>query len=349
MTHRLASDLGSGRRATCVVSDVAAVVFAMVAVAFVVGAATPLYAQPPSGQSTMQPSPTQVPAPQWQTAAGGKMEFSVASVKPDSAAMSQETVYSNFPLGPGDYYTPNGGLFRATDFPLLAYIAFAYKLTSNDAKTFFDQLPKWVTSDRYDIEARADGNPTKDQMRLMMQSLLADRFKLAVHYEAKQVPVFALILDKPGKTGPKLQIHPSDAECTTVPPGQPAPGSAPAAPDTIAGGLPATCGGIQGLQSSVPGRFRLGARNVTLGLIANTMTGIGNLDRPVLDQTGLSGTFDFTIEFTPEVPAGANFQPDESGPTFLEALKDQLGLKLDAKTGAVNVIVLDHIEEPSPN
>jgi hypothetical protein len=171
MTHRLASDLGSGRRATFVVIGIAAVVFAMVAVAFVVGAATPLYAQPPSGQSTMQPSPTQVPAPQWQTAAGGKMEFSVASVKPDSAAMSQDTVYSNFPLGPGDYYTPNGGLFRATDFPLLAYIAFAYKLTSNDAKTFFDQLPKWVTSDRYDIEARADGNPTKDQMRLMGSSI----------------------------------------------------------------------------------------------------------------------------------------------------------------------------------
>jgi uncharacterized protein (TIGR03435 family) len=349
MTQRLARNLGFDRNATFVVVGIAVVVFAMVGAAFIVGAAKPLHAQSPAGQPTSQPSPTQMPMPQWQTAAGGKKEFSVASVKPDSAAMSQDTVYSNFPLGPGDYYTPNGGLFRATDFPLFVYIAFAYKLTSNDSKALLDQLPKWVTSDRYDIEARGDGNPTKDQMRLMMQSLLADRFKLAVHYEAKQLPVFALVLDKPGKTGPQLQIHPSDAQCTTVPPGQPAPGSAPAAPDTIAGGLPATCGGIQGLQSSAPGRFRLGARNVTLGLIANTMTGIGNLDRPVLDQTGLSGTFDFTIEFTPEVPAGANFQPDESGPTFLEALKDQLGLKLDSKTGTVNVIVLDHIEEASPN
>jgi uncharacterized protein (TIGR03435 family) len=278
----------------------------------------------------------------WEKAAGGKMEFSVASVKPDSAAMSQDTVHANVSMGPGDYYNPTGGLFRATDFPLFTYIAFAYKLSSNDGKTLSDQLPKWATSDRYDIEARGPANATKDQMRLMMQSLLADRFKFALHYEPKQLPVFAMVLDKPGKTGPQLLIHPKDAPCSTVYPGS-------AAPDTIADGLPVTCGGIQPLQPSVPGRLRFGARNVTMALIANTMMGMGNLDRPVLDQTGLSGTIDFTIEYTPEVPAGADFQPDESGPTFLEALKDQLGLKLDSKTGTVNVIVLDHIEEPSPN
>ena len=62
------------------------------------------------------------------------------------------------------------------------------------------QLPKWAITDRFDIQGRAQGNPTKDQMRLMMQSLLADRFRLAVHYETRQVPVFALIVDQPGKT-----------------------------------------------------------------------------------------------------------------------------------------------------
>lgn len=290
----------------------------------------------------------QSPNTDWEKASGGKMAFSIASVKPDSADMSQQTVHANVSMGPGDYYNPTGGLFSATDFPLFTYIAFAYKLTTNDGKALSDQLPKWATTDRYDIEVRADGEPTKDQMRLMMQSLLADRFKLAIHYEAKQTPVFAMVLDKPGKTGPQLSMHPKDAACSTVYGGATAPGSF-AGPDTLANGLPATCGGIQRLQPRAPGRIRFGARNVSLLLLANTLTGMGNLDRPVVDQTGLSGTVDFTIEYTPEVPTGADFKPDESGPTFLEALKDQLGLKLDSKTGTVDVIVLDHMEQLTPN
>jgi len=72
-----------------------------------------------------------------------------------------------------------------------------------------------------------------------------------------------------------------------------------------------------------------------------------------LDKTGLSGTFDFTLEFTPQIngplPPGANFQPDPTGPTFLQALKEQLGLQLDSKTGLVDVIVVDHVDHPSEN
>ena len=72
-----------------------------------------------------------------------------------------------------------------------------------------------------------------------------------------------------------------------------------------------------------------------------------------MDKTGLSGTFDFTLEFTPQInaplPPGVNFQPDPTGPTFLEALKEQLGLKLDSKTGSVEVIVVDHVDHPSVN
>jgi len=77
------------------------------------------------------------------------------------------------------------------------------------------------------------------------------------------------------------------------------------------------------------------------------------VDRPVLDKTGLVGKFDFIMEFTPQfngpLPPGSNFQPDESGPTFLEALKEQLGLKLDPQKGPVDVIVVDHVEIPSEN
>lgn len=284
----------------------------------------------------------QSPNTDWEEAAGEKMAFSVASVKPDTADMSPETVHANVSMGPGDYYNPTGGLFRTTDFPLDTYIGFAYKLNSNDFKALDDQLPKWATNARYDIEARADGSPSKDQMRLMMQALLADRFKLAVHWEPKQIPVYAIVLDKPGKTGPQLSAHPKDAACSTVMP-------SPGAPDTLANGLPATCGGIQMLTPSAKDRIRYGARNVTIGLLANSLSGLANLDRPMLDETGLSGTFDFAIEFTQEGVEGPDPQPDQSGPTFIEALKDQLGLKLDSKTGTVNVLVLDHIEQPTPN
>jgi uncharacterized protein (TIGR03435 family) len=108
------------------------------------------------------------------------------------------------------------------------------------------------------------------------------------------------------------------------------------------------------MTASASGRVRIGARNVTMGLIATTLSAMPDGPaRPVLDQTGLSGTFDFTLEWTPQLnvpePPGSTFQTDESGPTFLEALKEQLGLKLESTTGPVNVLVIDHVEEPSPN
>ncbi len=77
------------------------------------------------------------------------------------------------------------------------------------------------------------------------------------------------------------------------------------------------------------------------------------IDRPVLDKTGLEGTYDFVIEFTPQFnrpqPPGATFQPDPNGPTFQEALKQQLGLKLESQTGPTEAFVLDHVEQPSEN
>jgi uncharacterized protein (TIGR03435 family) len=290
------------------------------------------------------------PAPQWQIDAGGKMEFDVASVKQDTTPFGPQTVNSNIPLGPQDMYSPTGGLLSSTNFPLLQYMVFAYKLTPSQVQSLLSQLPKWATTNRYDIQARAAGNPTKDQFRLMMQALLAYRFKLAIHYEIKQQPVFALVLDKPGKLGPKIQPHPADSPCSTAPP---APGTAPAAPPTVAGGFPEGCGALAGWL--VSGRIRLGARNVPMEMIATSLTNpqVLGVDRPVIDKTGLVGKYDFVVEFTPQIngplPPGVNFQPDESGPTFLEALKEQLGLKLDSQTGPVPVIVIDHVEPPSEN
>ena len=94
---------------------------------------------------------------------------------------------------------------------------------------------------------------------------------------------------------------------------------------------------------------------MTMAQIAGALPiiSIGTLDRPVVDQTGLTGTFDLRIEFTPPAnrpqSPGSTFQPDDAGPTFLEVLKEQLGLKLVPQTGPVDVLVIDHVEEPSEN
>ena len=124
----------------------AATAAAIIAFALMVIPFTPLGAQSTPGQAPA----TQPATPQWQIDAGGKMAFDVASVKPND---SDARAYSNFPLGPGDVYSSNGGLFSATNFPLVNYIFFAYKVTSNQEESLRSQLPKWVLSERFDIEA----------------------------------------------------------------------------------------------------------------------------------------------------------------------------------------------------
>ncbi len=125
--------------------------------------------------------------------AGGKAKFEVASIKQDLVPRGPGTVNSNIALGAQDLFTPTGGLFSAQNVFVYQYMVFAYKLTQSQVDNVKSQLPKWANTDRYDIEARGAGDPTKDQYRLMMQSLLADRFKLAVHWEQRPVPVFAFV------------------------------------------------------------------------------------------------------------------------------------------------------------
>ncbi len=291
---------------------------------------------------------SQPQAPDWQTAAGGRMAFDAASVRKNTTAPARARS-SDFPLGPGDIYVPNGGRFRAMNYPLVAYIEFAFKIADGQEQLLLPQLPKWVTTDRFDIEASVQGNPTKDQMRLMMQSLLADRFKLTVHYETRQVPVYALLMETPGKLGPLLQQHADDSPCPTTPWVPSPPPTAP--PQTLDTRFPGPCGGFLGMPPSVPGRMRVGARNVTMELIASSMTGTElGVDRPVLDRTGLTGRFDVAIEFTPKVEgrsaSGSNSRADSIGPMFLQALKEQLGLKLELQMGAMDVLAVDYVEPP---
>ena len=147
----------------------------------------------------------------WQAAAGGKMAFEVASVKADSGPFRPP----NFPLDNGNAFAP-GGRFSA-DFGVVAYVQFAYKVRISrqqlDAMTARGHLPKWIENDRFAIEAKAAGSASKDQMRLMMQSLLAERFHLAVHYETQETAVMALRMVKAGKMGPNLRPHSEDPPC----------------------------------------------------------------------------------------------------------------------------------------
>jgi uncharacterized protein (TIGR03435 family) len=195
---------------------------------------------------------------QSQTSTAPRMEFDVASVKQNKSDAGPVT---NFPPGPEDAYTANGGLFSASGVTLYQYIVLAYDFTIYDYQLLKSRMPQWVFTDRFDIQARASGNPTKAQMRLMMQSLLADRFKLAIHFETHEVPVFALVPAKPGNTGPQLHPHSDEPPRSTASP----------------------CGRLYS-PPNPPGQFKIGARNVTMGFIANVLA-TSELGRPVLERS----------------------------------------------------------------
>ncbi len=151
----------------------------------------------------------------------------------------------------------------------------------------------------FGIEARAAGNPATDQMRLMMQSLLADRFKLRVHFETREGSVFALTLATPGQTGPKLRPHADGPAC----PDSfefPTSNQPPNANDVF----PPVCGWTQ--MSGTANSTLLGARDMNMESIAeeaihNFGSLAGEIDKPLVDKTGLKGRYDFTLE----LPAGS--------------------------------------------
>ncbi len=326
-----------------------------------------------------QTSPSEVSL----SGAGDKLAFDVASVRENKSGGNS---FSNFELdGNGNVYwvmnqddktVPEGSLFRATNQPLMRYIIFAYKLNGTEELALRGaqfkvwaglgmDVPAWVIDTHYDIEARAPGGATKDQMRLMMQSLLAERFKLAVHKETRQAAVFAMALEKPGTTGPQLRAHPASDTCaTTVFPdaaGAGADAEKNGAQKNAAGTsssqtLPIPCGMIARLPPSAPGRHRIGGRNVTLAMMAESLpaqTGLVTFPRPVVDRTGLSGTFDFSLEWTQAVSndmtLGPNAPGEEPGPSIAQAMKQQLGLKLESTKGPVEILVIDHVEQPGEN
>jgi uncharacterized protein (TIGR03435 family) len=303
----------------------------------------------------------------WEQAAGGKQQFEVASVREDKTGGQS---YSNINLSgvsnayrvmnKSDLAAKDGSLLAAKNQSLMRYIIFAYRLSGTQELALrFDfyaglglHVPEWVSDDRFDIEARAPGPATIDQMRLMMESLLEERFKLQAHWETRQSPVFALVEDKPGKLGPQLEPHRASDDCATTT--LPEEGEKAAVPKQLPipslSSLPIPCGWIAHLPASELGAHRFGGRNVTLAMLAESMptqTGLVTLPRPVIDETELKGGFDFWMEWTPEDTSEVDNH--ESGGTFREALKNQLGLKLVPAKGSVEVLVIDHVEKPAEN
>jgi len=302
------------------------------------------------------------------------LAFDVASVRPSRPGSPQGTnvpldsgyVYGS--ISPDDARSAAGGHLIVTHQALWRYIAFAYKLSATQEMalrfSFYSGVPKsgapfWATGsfdaspEFFDISARAPADTSIDQMRLMMQTLLADRFHLVLHSVTADAPVFALVLAKPGVTGPHLQPHPPTDSCAAPAapdqsaPDQPAP--RPSTSPSIVGDLPPACGVIAHVPSSAPG-MHFGGRAVALSLLATTMptmTGLAAIPRPVIDQTGLSGLYDFTLTWVHD-PSGDDAIADNIA-NFREALKAQLGVELKPSHAPMSFLIVDHVERPSEN
>ena len=206
--------------------------------------------------------------------------------------------------------------------------------------------PAWTSSDRYNIEAKSDDSSAdmlrklsddeqETQARLMLQSMLADRFKLALHHEMKELPVYVLVV---AKNGPKFHES-ADTPDAPAPSGPPAPNE-PQRRHT--------------LRMNGPGNVSAIAQN--LDIFADVLS--HQLGRPVLNKTGLKGDYDFTLKWTPDegraqMPGGppgeATPSADANGPSIFTALQEQLGLKLELQKGPMDTIVIDHVDRPSEN
>jgi uncharacterized protein (TIGR03435 family) len=279
-------------------------------------------------------APIQAPARQ-PLKAKERRSFDVASIKPNKTGSGRHSLSLDMP----------GGRVRAINVSLAGFMTAAYQVPASRILG----APAWFDSEEFDIEATSEGNPTEDQNRLRLQSLLTDRFKLAMHHETRQLPLYALVLAKPGKLGP--QLHLDDEKCGPSPAAplsaSPAAGSSSSTPSSI------NCGDTSGSMTS--GRVRVLGRAVTVSELVMTLAGSPsnpNVDRPIVDRTGLTAAIDFTLEFAPLQLTFLSSQPgtDASAlPSIFTALQEQLGLKLEAQTGPVDVLVIDHVEEPSPN
>jgi uncharacterized protein (TIGR03435 family) len=257
-------------------------------------------------------------------------KFAVASIKRDA---STEPLSMAAPMGVG--FRP-GGRLVAHNAPVTMLIQRAYGLQSWQIVGG----PDWISREGYDIEARPESTTDQKQMWLMLQTLLADRFKLTTHRETRELPVYDLVLAKGGPKLPAPESSPCSEVMTTVPePGQPR----PAAP----------CG--LGVQAS-PSGLAMEAISTTMPALAKQLSML--FGREVVDKTGYTGRFSLHLDFAmddalvgiPNPPRVATSdQPADGPPTITTALQDQLGLRIQSSKGPVEVLVIDRVEKPTAN
>jgi uncharacterized protein (TIGR03435 family) len=191
--------------------------------------------------------------------------------------------------------------------------------------------PEWLTSERYDVTAKAEGTPTLAQIEVMLQRLLADRFRFVAHEDMQERPVFALVVAAAnGKPGPALV--PSTIDCDAI--RKRRLGGEQVNLPVRADGGPA-CG-----WNSDGETYRFGGIPMSR-LATETLARVD--DRFVVDRTGLTGTYDFTLRYAIEPKPGSEL------PSLFTALQEQLGLKLVPDRARVPVLVIDRIERPTPD
>jgi uncharacterized protein (TIGR03435 family) len=234
--------------------------------------------------------------------------FEVASVKANRSGASQVTV--NW----------QGGV-TMINVPLRAIIQFAYNINTPSR---IAGHPDWTNVERFDIQARApEGMTGVEQMRPMLQALLADRFKMEAKIEKRELQSYALVKARDdGRLGPN--IKPAEKPCVGPR------GEAPL--------------GIQCVQGGAGGGAR--AVGIPIGQLAPMLSLV--VRRPVVDRTGLTGIYDLELRFSGDPVDGAP-ATDPSAPSIFTALQEQLGLKLEAQREVVDVLVIDTIDRPAEN
>lgn len=271
--------------------------------------------------------------------AGMQLTFEAASIKPSAPYDPSVGMRVRMSGGPG---TSDPGRLTIENFSLPNLITAAY-----DIRFYQLSAQNLSNTETFNISAIVPDGTTKEQFHIMFQNLLADRFRLAVHHEKKEMPVFELVL---GKGGPKMMPSPNDA----VPPDGAASASGGArAPGLGSDGYPVLGEGTS--MAMMNGRARMRATKESMEKFAGMLS--GQLGRPVEDRTGLAGEYDFGLYWSAEgaragpsavsanggaLPAAAEI---DSAPTLMEAIQDQLGLKLQQAKGQVDVLVVDHVEK----
>jgi len=273
-------------------------------------------------------------------ASEGEVKFEVTSVKKSG------------PMQPGPirFGMQPGGRFTVTQMPVGSLITMAYGIQR------FQLIggPDWLNSDRFDINAIAEDGPLvpsqpgmPNRMQLLLRSLLKERFALVIHNETRELPLSYLVLAREdGKLGERLR--PSTVDCRALMAPRAKEGAPPLPPPTKPGEVP---------QCGMRGGFgQIAAGSVTMANFASMLAGM--LNRPVYDRTNLTGNFELQIEYTPDqmpqIPAGVTLPPgitlpSSDGPSLNTALREQLGLKLEATRGPVEVTVIDSVSQPEPD